>query len=100
MTHRSLMSRSRLLLFAMSASLVMSTVLSFSARSAHSQGQEPDWILHHGKVITVDANFSIAEAVAIANDRFIATGTNDAILKLPVSALGLWTCKVAPSFPA
>jgi predicted amidohydrolase YtcJ len=48
----------------------------------HSQGQEPDWILHQGKVITVDTNFSVAEAVAIADDRFMAIGTNDAILKL------------------
>jgi hypothetical protein len=60
----------------------VSAVLSFSAQPLHAQGQEPDWILHHGKVITVDANFSIAEAVAIADDRFIAAGTNDAILKL------------------
>ena len=82
MTNRSLTSRSRLLLLAVSVSLAVSTVLSLAVRSVYSQGQEPDWILHHGKVITVDANFSIAEAVAIADDRFIAIGTNDAILKL------------------
>jgi hypothetical protein len=64
------------------------------------QGQEPDWLLHHGKVITVDANFSIAEAVAITGDRFTAVGTNDTILKLAASARELWTCKVAPLFPA
>jgi hypothetical protein len=61
---------------------MVSIVLTFSARSAHSQEQEPDWILHHGKVVTVDANFSLAEAVAITDDRFTAVGPNDAILKL------------------
>lgn len=52
------------------------------AWSAHAQEQEPDWIFHHGKVVTVDSNFSIAEAVAITGERFTVVGTNDAILKL------------------
>jgi predicted amidohydrolase YtcJ len=81
-THQSLLSRSRLLLFAVSVSLTVSAVLSFSGRSIHAQEQEPDWILHHGKIVTVDASFSIAEAVAITDDRFTVVGTNDAILKL------------------
>jgi len=42
----------------------------------------PDTILHHGKIVTVDAKFSIAEAVAIKNGRFIAVGSNDEILAL------------------
>jgi predicted amidohydrolase YtcJ len=36
----------------------------------------PDSILVNGHVITVDARFSIAQAVAIANGRFTAVGTN------------------------
>ena len=28
--------------------------------------QSPDLILHHGKIVTVDAKFSIAEAVAMS----------------------------------
>lgn len=34
----------------------------------------PDLILRNGKVITVDAEFSIAQAVAIAGDRVVAVG--------------------------
>ena len=34
-----------------------------------------DVILHGGKVVTVDANFRIAEAVAIKGDRILAVGT-------------------------
>ena len=43
----------------------------------------PALILHHGKVLTVDKDFSIAEAVAInADGRIEAVGSNDEILKL------------------
>jgi predicted amidohydrolase YtcJ len=39
----------------------------------------PDLILHGGKIVTVDASFSIAQAVAIRNGRFVAVGTNVAV---------------------
>jgi predicted amidohydrolase YtcJ len=39
-------------------------------------------ILVNGHVITVDARFSIAEAVAISAGRFVAVGTSDAVRKL------------------
>jgi predicted amidohydrolase YtcJ len=41
-----------------------------------------DTILTNGKIITVDDRFSIAEAVAIRGDRFVAVGTNQDINKL------------------
>jgi predicted amidohydrolase YtcJ len=41
-----------------------------------------DTILINGHVITVDARFSIAQAVAIAGGRFTAVGTNDAVRTL------------------
>lgn len=34
-----------------------------------------DLILFNGKIVTVDKNFSIAEAIAISNDKIIAVGT-------------------------
>ena len=37
-------------------------------------GADADLILHHGKMITVDASFSIAEAVAIKAGRITAVG--------------------------
>src|SRR5690242_2313 len=39
----------------------------------------PDTILVNGHVITVDSSFSIAEAIAIANGKFTAVGTNAAV---------------------
>src|SRR5262249_20744314 len=44
--------------------------------------QAPDMILHNGKVLTVDANFTIAQAVAITGNKISAVGTNDDVLKL------------------
>lgn len=39
----------------------------------------PDTILYHGKVITVDQRFSLAQAVAIKGGRFLAVGDNSTI---------------------
>lgn len=44
--------------------------------------QSPDLILQHGKIITVDGGFRIAEAVAIARDRITAVGNSAFISKL------------------
>src|SRR5262245_44698915 len=41
-----------------------------------------DLIVHHGKVVTGDARFSIAEAIAVKDGRILAVGDNDTILKL------------------
>jgi hypothetical protein len=38
-------------------------------------------IVHHGKIYTVDSNFSIVEAMAIKDGKIIATGNNDEIMK-------------------
>ena len=42
----------------------------------------PDTILVNGHVVTVDAAFSIAQAIAVSGGRFTAVGTNAAIGKL------------------
>ncbi len=42
----------------------------------------PDEIFYNGKVITVDSAFSIKEAFAIKEDRFLAVGSNAQILPL------------------
>ncbi|MBI3858002.1 MAG: amidohydrolase [Planctomycetes bacterium] len=41
-----------------------------------------DLIVHHAKVVTVDANFSIAEALAIRDGRIIAVGSDEEIFRL------------------
>jgi len=48
--------------------------------------QSPDLILHHGKIVTVDAKFSIAEAVAIRDGRILKVGSNHDVLALKTTA--------------
>lgn len=42
----------------------------------------PQMVLYNGKVLTVDPNFSVAQAIAIRDDRVLAVGTNDRILRM------------------
>ena len=49
---------------------------------APARRMEPELILFHGNMITVDAAQPRAEAVAIADGRFIAVGTDDDIRAL------------------
>ncbi|MBI4444436.1 MAG: amidohydrolase family protein [Acidobacteria bacterium] len=42
----------------------------------------PDLILFEGKILTVDANFSTAEALAIRDGKILAIGNNTRILKM------------------
>jgi len=39
-------------------------------------GLHPDMVLFNGKIVTVDEDFSIAEAVAVKGGKFIAVGSN------------------------
>ena len=39
----------------------------------------PDMMLYNGKVLTVDDSFTIVEAVAVRDGKFLATGTNERI---------------------
>ena len=52
------------------------------SRQAVTAAEPPDVILHHAKIITVDDQFCIAEAVAVRGDRLLAVGKNDEVLKL------------------
>ena len=53
-----------------------------SPSSSMAQEVEPEQILIGGKVLTVDAGFSIVEAVAIAGDKILAVGSDDEIAGL------------------
>ena len=44
--------------------------------------QDTDVILHHGKIVTVDAGFRIVSAMALRGDRIIAAGDDAAVMKL------------------
>lgn len=50
---------------------------------------DPDLILHHGKIVTVDRDFSIHEAIAVRDGRIAAVGGNEAILRTKKSATKL-----------
>jgi predicted amidohydrolase YtcJ len=59
---------------------VIGLVSSASALSA--QQPAPGLILYHGKVVTVDGRFTVAEAVAIRGDRILRVGSDAEILAL------------------
>lgn len=44
--------------------------------------QAPDLIVHNAKLVTVDAQFRIAQAMAVRADRIVAVGSNADVLKL------------------
>ncbi|MGE5191548.1 MAG: amidohydrolase family protein [Deltaproteobacteria bacterium] len=46
------------------------------------RAEDADLILHHGKIVTVDEKFTIAEGLAVKGDRIVAVGTNAEVLKL------------------
>ena len=63
--------------------LVAGTVLAVATVAlVHAQQAGVDTVLTNGKIITVDNTFSIAQAVAIRGDRFVAVGTNQDITRL------------------
>jgi predicted amidohydrolase YtcJ len=47
-----------------------------------AHAQTPDLILLHGKILTVDAKDSIAQALAVSNGKIVAVGTDEEIQKL------------------
>ena len=50
--------------------------------SAVPDALAPDLVLYNGKIVTVDEDFSIAQAVAIKSGRFVAVGSDSEILAL------------------
>lgn len=50
--------------------------------TVRATAQAPELILHGGKIITVDEQFSIAAAIAIREGRIISVGTNNTVLGL------------------
>jgi predicted amidohydrolase YtcJ len=60
--------------------LALAALLAFPFQSALAQ--QADLILKNGKILTVDNDFSIAEAVAVAGNKILAVGKNDDIAKM------------------
>jgi len=53
-----------------------------SAETAADAIAAPDQILSNGKILTVDADFNIVEAIALDGDRILAIGSSEEMLAL------------------
>jgi predicted amidohydrolase YtcJ len=49
--------------------------------SSAAPAADADLVLHNGKVVTVDREFSVKEALAVKDGRILALGNNDDVLK-------------------
>lgn len=54
---------------------------SFVVSGGRLPAAAPDLILHHGRILTVDREFQIAEAIAIAGEEIVTVGSNEEVLK-------------------
>lgn len=59
------------------AALVLANALCGLVRAA-----DADLILYGGKIVTVDSDFSIEQAIAVGGNRILAVGSNETILRL------------------
>ncbi|MBI4481690.1 MAG: amidohydrolase family protein, partial [Acidobacteria bacterium] len=64
------------------ALVLLCVLLTSCTRTKTPPALAPDWILHHGKVFTVDRDFRIAQAVAVKDDEFVAVGSDEEVLAL------------------
>ena len=62
-------------------SSILVTLLSLVGLQCVHAAEPADLIVHKAKVVTVDAKFHIAEAVAVKDGRILAVGKNDDVLK-------------------
>jgi predicted amidohydrolase YtcJ len=65
----------------MTTSRAVATVLLSLGLCSVAEGDEADMILHHGKIVTVDRDFSVREALAVKGERLLVVGTNEEVLK-------------------
>jgi predicted amidohydrolase YtcJ len=47
----------------------------------NARAAEPDLILHHGKIVTVDPKFSLQQAIAVKDGRILQVGTDEEVLR-------------------
>jgi predicted amidohydrolase YtcJ len=64
-------------------------LLTLGLGGAARGAEDADLILLHGKVVTVDCDFSIRQALAIKGERLLRVGTNEEVLKTrgPLTAM-------------
>ena len=59
----------------------VAVILSAGPSGFSRAAEEADLVLHQGKIVTVDRDFSVRQALAIKGDRVLVTGTNEEVLK-------------------
>ena len=70
-------SRARDFFFCILSALLLASCSGLDVPQSFFDPRPPaEWVLMNGKVVTVDSSFSIKEAVAIKNGRFVAVGTD------------------------
>lgn len=57
-------------------------LLALAVVAGSQRAPAPSHIFHNGKIVTVDPQFRIVEAMAVAEGRIVAVGTNDDIKRL------------------
>ena len=66
--------------------LMSLALFSFLFTTAHAQSQllmnYADLVLHNGQILTVDSDFTVAEAIAVRDGRVLATGSSREMLAL------------------
>jgi predicted amidohydrolase YtcJ len=67
------------------AFLIVAAVISFMS-NLKAQQQAATLIIYNGNIVTLDDANPTAQAVAIANDKIVAVGTNDEVLKYKSSS--------------
>jgi predicted amidohydrolase YtcJ len=64
------------------SSLCVAALLVAALSAGAAQAQSADTVLFNGKIITVDKDFSITEAIAVDQGHVVSTGTSQAMRKL------------------
>ncbi len=62
--------------------LMVAVAAAWLVAPAWLAAQTPSYIFYNGKILTVDSNFSVAQAVAITGNQIAAVGTDAAVLPL------------------
>src|SRR5438067_51965 len=63
-------------------SFILSVALLLAPVASAGAADPAELIVHNAKVVTVDAKFSVAEAVAVRDGKIAAVGTSADVLKL------------------
>src|ERR1700683_3238384 len=78
----SVRSRSQTQLLAFAIGIATLATLSLALPASLAAAQTADTVLFNGKIVTVDKDFSIQQALAIGHGKVLATGTTAAMKKL------------------